>query len=112
MRKLLNLLVLLALSGPAFSQMLVGTDTLYGNEWINYDQSYYKISVAQDGIYKITRSDLDAAGIPNSVNGNEFKLFSGGIEVPIYVSNNNTLGASDYIEFYGVKNRGDLDQFL
>ena len=28
------------------AQIINGQDTLYGNEWINFDQSYFKIMVA------------------------------------------------------------------
>lgn len=30
----------------------------YGNEWINYNQTYYKIKISQDGLYRITYSVL------------------------------------------------------
>ena len=33
------------------NQMWNGADTLYGNEWIRYDQQCSKIMVAEDGIY-------------------------------------------------------------
>ncbi len=48
----------------ARAQMWNGTDTLYGNEWIRYDQSYFKIMVAEDGIYRIPYEALQNSGLP------------------------------------------------
>ncbi len=88
------------------ARMVVGTDTLYGNEWIDYSQSYFKIPVAEDGIYRLNGSDLAAAGIPvSTVNANQYRLFYLGQELPIYVSTTGNLSNSDYISFVGKKNR-------
>ena len=35
-----------------YAQIVVGQDTLVGNEWINYDHSYYKMMLAEDGLYR------------------------------------------------------------
>ncbi len=98
----------------AFAQMWSSAlqDTLYGNEWIDFEQAdrYYKIQVAEDGIYRIDKSNLPAAAA--SVPGENFRLFKAGKEVPFYPSVTGTLGSDDYLQFYGEKNRGDLDEFL
>ena len=58
-----------------------------------------KIGVKTDGLYRVTRAELDAAGlsgISGSANSANWRLFESGNEVPIIV------GANDqYIEFYG-----------
>lgn len=89
----------------AQAQMQVDGRTLYGNEWINYDQTYYKIPVAKDGIYRIEQSTLENNGILLSEQASRLQLFHLGEEVPIYIGEN-------YIEFYGRQNRGELDRFL
>ncbi len=95
------------------AQMWNGTDTLYGNEWIRYGQPYFKILISNDGIYRIPHSTLIAQGIPlNEVSGAQFQLFWMGREVPLFVSTDSLFGTQDYIEFYGVHNRGELDRFL
>jgi hypothetical protein len=33
----------------------------FGNEWINYNQTYFKIKVVNDGIYRIPYATLNAA---------------------------------------------------
>lgn len=92
------LLVLLFSSINTFAQVL-------GNEWINYNQSYFKFKVWENGIYRIPQSLLQANGLGN-VNGNQFALFRDGVQVPVYVSTSGALGAGDYIEFYGAKADG------
>ena len=85
----------------------------FGNEWIDYTQTHYKISVTADGIYRIPYSTLNAV-IPNlgSINPANFIIYHNGAPVPSYISTTGTLGASDYIEFYGQKNIGDVDSIL
>ena len=41
-------------------------DGLYGNEWINYNQTYLKLKVAEDGFYRISNT------VPFSVCGYPF----------------------------------------
>ena len=49
----------------------------YGNEWINYSQFYYKIKIAQNGVYRIDSATLAAAGIPlSSINPKNFQIFN------------------------------------
>jgi flagellar hook assembly protein FlgD len=82
----------------------------YGNEWIDFSKTYYKIKVARDGIYRIPYSVLSAANIPvTSVAGSQFTLFCKGEVVPIYVSTTGLMGNNDYIEFIGKKNDGSVD---
>ena len=90
-----------------------GYSQVYGNEWIQYGQTYYKFLIIDDGFYRITFPVLTAAGIPlNTVNGNQFQLFNKGEEVPIYTSTNGLFGSGDYIEFYATHNDGLLDSCL
>jgi hypothetical protein len=88
----------------------------YGNEWIHFNQQYFKIPVAKEGIYRLTYSDLVNAGFPSNTNYNHIQLFHRGIEQHIRIEKNNTgianLEPGDYIEFYGVKNTGVSDQEL
>ena len=107
------LLILIGLNFGISAQMVVGNQKLYGNEWIDYSQTYVKIPIAQDGIYRLTATALQAAGIPlSTVAANRFQLFKLGQEVPIFTSTEAVLGSNDYIEFFGEKNRGELDAFM
>ncbi len=114
MKKLFPLLFLCFCFNPfVFGQMWNGQDTLYGNEWINYSNDYYKIKVTEDGIYRISFQELQNAGVPaSSINGSEYSLMYMGVEVPIFTTTNNSFSSGDFIEFYGKKNRTDLDRYL
>lgn len=113
MRKLRTILFLLSLPFLTHAQMPMGTDTLYGNEWIQFDQSYFKIPITEDGLYRMTRAELESAGIPmNTVEGNQLRLYHLGQEIPVYVSNSGNLSDNDYLLFWGNQNRGELDKYL
>ena len=87
----------------------------YGNEWINYDQRYYKFGIAADGVYRITFNDLANAGIPVSgIDPDNFQLFAANQQVPIYIegAEDGFFNSTDYIEFLGFKNDGSLETEL
>jgi hypothetical protein len=87
----------------------------FGNEWIKENQKYLKIKVAENGIYRISHSQLaDKSFIPSNLNPKNFQLFHNGVEVPIYVEGeaNNLFESDEYVEFYGRKNDGKLDETL
>ncbi len=81
----------------------------YHNDWINYDQTYYKFKVAEDGLYRITYEQLTDLGLNEAAEG--YHLIHKGNEVPIYIPNE-SMEEGDFIEFYGQANDGELDQLL
>ena len=85
-----------------------------GNEWIDFNQQYYKIGVAKNAVYRLTASDLQSAGIPSSTDPTQLQLFHRGVEQAIFVfgEEDAQLDAGDYLEFYGQKNDGTLDSRL
>ncbi len=85
----------------------------YGNEWINYTQTYYKIKVVAVGMYRIPYATLNTA-IPNlsTINPANIAMYRNGKEVPIFVSAATNFTSTDYIDFYGKKNIGDVDSVL
>ncbi|MBP7274090.1 MAG: hypothetical protein KA974_09620 [Saprospiraceae bacterium] len=112
-RLLILFAVILLCINAVNAQMWTGTDTIYGNEWINLNQQYFKILVGEDGIYRINYEVLNNNGIPlSSVKGAQFQLITTGAEVPIYVSSDQFFTNSDYIEFYGKKNKAGIDVHL
>ncbi|MBI1223983.1 MAG: hypothetical protein GC192_01985 [Bacteroidetes bacterium] len=99
--------------GISAQYIISGQDTLLGNEWINFNQTYFKIKVAEDGIYRIGYQTLENAGVPISqINGAQFQLWHNGEEAPISTSTEGTFGTNDYIEFFGKKNTSELDKYL
>src|SRR5262245_54143734 len=87
----------------------------FGNEWIKFNQQYYKIPVAKDGIYRLTYTDLQNAGFPvGSADPRRIQIFHRGVEQRIWVEGemDAAFNPSDYIEFYGKKNDGVSDAEL
>lgn len=82
----------------------------FGNEWINANQTYWKIKVVKDDFYRITAAELQAVGFPLSTASNKIQLFRRGEEITINVQDNGS--SIDYIEFYGKKNDGVGDARL
>jgi hypothetical protein len=81
----------------------------YNNEWIDYSKTYYRFKVGSNGLYRISSATLRSAGLQNT-NAEEFQLWRNGKQVPLFISNSTgLLGASDFIEFYGMMNDGKAD---
>lgn len=90
----------------------------YANDWINPTQDYYKISVAADGIYRLSHDDLLAAGIPvNAIDPRLIQIYHRGTEQAINFKHDQipadaNFDQTEYLEFYGKKNDGTLDARL
>ncbi|MDF2189771.1 C25 family cysteine peptidase [Paraflavitalea sp. CAU 1676] len=94
------LLMMAALQGLAQS---------YNNEWINFNQTYYKFKVANEGLMQIPKATLDAAGLGSTPVQN-FELWRNGVKVPFYSpTSSGTLPANGYLEFYAFPNDGKPD---
>jgi hypothetical protein len=81
--------------------------------WINYSQDYVKIAVGKDALFKITKNELSALGVPvNSIDSRTIQLFEGGSEQPVFVKGevDGSLDDSDYILFWGTKHYGKIDR--
>ncbi|MBL7717337.1 MAG: hypothetical protein JNL72_00770 [Flavipsychrobacter sp.] len=100
------------LLGCFFIAGLAAKAQTFGNEWIDYSKTYYKFRVGKEGIYRIPKSVLDAAGIPGTTTGNQFFMYRDGQQIPLYVTTPGAMGSGDYIEFYGRPNNGQLDKKL
>ncbi|WP_089319080.1 putative type IX secretion system sortase PorU2 [Pontibacter ummariensis] len=110
MKKAFIVLVLLIaglMAGSAQAQ------EVYGNEWIDYSKTYYKIKVVNTGLHRLSYGFLDSLGL-RGVNPKHLQLFRRGKEVSIYVAgeNDGKLDPQDYVEFYGERNDGALDREL
>lgn len=94
------------------AQMPVNGDTLYGHEWLRPGVEYIKIKVAKDGIYRLDAKQLASLGMDSqNLIGRNLKLEYFGREIPLFTSQNGLMGESDFILFYGKKNRDELDRF-
>lgn len=107
MRKLLLFLFFVAL----LNEIAKSQD----NSWIDYNQSYYKFDINEDGLYRISFQTLLNANVSlSSIDPNSFQVFARGKEVPIYIKGegDGVFNATDYIEFYAKANDGWLDTSL
>lgn len=90
----------------------------YSNHWVSYNQPYYKIPVAATGIYRLTRDQLQQAGVPvNSLDPRLIQLYHRGVQQAIYFKHDQSppdpkFDAGEYLEFYGQRNDGTLDEKL
>src|SRR3982750_123416 len=85
---------------------------VYNNEWIRYNQTYYKFKVGKDGLTRIPQSVLSASGL-GTAPAEQFQLLRNGVQVPIYTSvPSGVLTSSDFIEFWGKMNDGTTDKQL
>ncbi len=94
------------------TNFMINAQSTFGHEWIDANKTYYKLKVAQNGIYKVTHEELILAGFPSgNISGASLKLMNFGQEQAIYVSDND-FGPGDFFEFYGEKNTIGLDSLL
>ncbi|MCJ7650898.1 MAG: hypothetical protein MUP85_19980, partial [Candidatus Lokiarchaeota archaeon] len=80
--------------------------------WIDYSKTHYKFAVIQDGIYRITYSDLVTSGItPSVINPKTIKIFCKGEQLPLHISGEDDLSfdPTDYIEFWAERNYNSQD---
>ncbi len=101
-------------SSALFSQMPdQGGQSVYGNEWIDYDQSYLRIPVGTDGWYILDYKQIQRAGWTDDVlRGSSFVMYHNGQQVPIQTTTENVFSEEDQIFFYGRRNRTELEHFL
>ena len=83
------------------------THDLFGKELM-------RIVIEKDGIYRISKSVLIGSGaVISRVDPRTFQMFNNGHEVPIFVNgeSDGSFDKSDYIEFYGQRNRNSVGNY-
>ncbi len=84
----------------------------YNNEWINYNNTYYKFKIGATGLYRINQSTLASIGL-ESTPAEQFQLWRNGQQVPLYTTiQTGMMGGTDFIEFWGEMNDGKPDNVL
>ena len=95
--------IVLILLGCGLCSISMAQDSV----WYRYDQTYYKIQTAADGIYRIYPASMEAAGI--QLEGKDprcFRLYHRGKEVDLQVAGeqDGSLDPEDYLDFLGKRN--------
>jgi len=111
MRKLILVFIAMCVTVFAYNQMTINGETLYGNEWIDYNKQYLKLELDETAIYRLTYDDLQNNGFPAQVTGASLQLFNNGNQVAIYTTTEGVFGPDDFILFYGKRNDGEMDRF-
>ncbi|MBX2975913.1 MAG: T9SS type A sorting domain-containing protein [Ignavibacteriaceae bacterium] len=88
------------------------------SSWINFNQTYIKLGVASDGVYRVGYNELQNLGIQTSnIDPRKFQIFLKGAQIPIYVKgeDDQTFNQGDFVEFVGIRNMGgkhrELNEF-
>ena len=72
------------------------------DQWTIANQPALKIGVNANGWYRITQTEMAAAGFDTSADAGNLRMFVGAIEIAIRVSRDSgALTAADYVEFWG-----------
>ena len=81
----------------------------FTNNWINLGQDYYRLSIPQTGVYRISRSQLEAAGVPlGSFNPQNIQLYQNGRPIACHIDGEQN-SLLNFIEFYAEGNNGWFD---
>ena len=95
--------------------MLFGTSAVQGQStpfnpgWFSAGESFVRLAVLEDGMYRVTGAQLEQAGLSlNEVNPNSLRLLENGQEIPLWIEGGaqTTFQTGDAIIFSGQRNRG------
>jgi hypothetical protein len=112
MKRPIHIILTLILSLP------LAVSAQYANDWVVDGQQYLKISIAADGLYKLTYDNLVDAGLQvSAIDPRRIQVYHRGEEQAILFHHdqspaNDQFDAGEYLEFYGRKNDGTLDAGL
>lgn len=86
-----------------------------GYTWIQANQTYIRMTVIEDGLYRVNPQQLSPFGYPGNIPVQQVKIFFRGQEQAIWVEDENSNGVfdgQDYAEFLGLRNDGGDDTEL
>ncbi|MFZ4619180.1 MAG: C25 family cysteine peptidase [Bacteroidota bacterium] len=98
---------------PQWSSTRPAAKTSLSGSWIDYNLDYLKLGVFRDAIYRLSYTDLKNSGVPvSTLDPRTIRMFLKGGEIPLYVqssgTSDGTFDSTDFIEFVGRKNYGDV----
>lgn len=113
MRNYSIILLLCIAFAPLQAQMELNGQTMFGNEWIDFNKKYVKVQTLEEGMHIVSYNDLVSNGLSASqLVGSDLTMHCEGEEVPIYVTSNGSWSPTDFLIFYGQKNDGAMDAFM
>ncbi|MBX7042203.1 MAG: T9SS type A sorting domain-containing protein [Ignavibacteria bacterium] len=100
LRIIFSMAMLLFASVQAFPQ---------NHNWIVPNKAYLKLSVIEDAMYRITRTDFTNAGVNTAtVDPRTVRIFNKGNQIPIHFEgeSDGVFDNADYFDFYGTRTYG------
>jgi len=88
-----------------------GNSSAQNYSWITPYTDYLKMYVADEGMYRIDKTDFTNSGISTaSIDPRTVKVYNRGIQIPIYFNgeSDGKFDINDYFDFYGTRNSGGL----
>ncbi|MBL7920636.1 MAG: hypothetical protein JNJ40_10005 [Bacteroidia bacterium] len=87
---------------------------VYGNEWINFSQQYFKFPINKEGIYRIDSTTLSNYFNLTTTNPKNFQLFIKGKENHLFINgeSDNKINIGDYLEFFASPAMNDFDSLI
>ena len=98
MKKNILFFVILVIANISFSQNF---------NWITPNQTYLKLYVADDGIYRINKIDFTNAGVnADVIDPRTLKIYYKGSQLPVFVNGeqDGVFNDTDYVDFFGKRN--------
>lgn len=86
----------------------------YGNEWIQFSQTYHKIPIFKKGVYRIDSTTLSQYYNLSVTDPKNFQLFIKGIQQALYIQGeaDGVVNGNDFIEFYAEPDMREIDSSL
>jgi hypothetical protein len=83
--------------------------------WIVPNKAYLKLSVVEDAMYRISRTDFTNAGVnTSSIDPRTVRVFNKGAEIPIYFEGetDGVFDNADYFDFFGTRVYGGSTKYF
>lgn len=86
----------------------------YGNEWVNFSQTYFKFPIYKEGVYRIDSTTLATRFNLQTTDPRNFQLFIKGKEQFLYIKGegDGKVNLNDHIEFYANNLQREYDSLL
>lgn len=98
-----------------FFLFLSGSISAQNPNWITPNKLYIKLSITEDGIYRIDKSDFTNLSINTSnIDPRTVKVIYKGAQIPIFFEgeNDGVFGDNDYFDFFAQRNYGGPTNYL
>jgi hypothetical protein len=95
--------------------MIISISQAQSYNWIVPNKAYLKLSVIDDALYRISKTDFTNAGINTSaVDPRTVRVFNKGLQIPIYFEGetDGVFDNADYFDFFGTRSYGGNTKYF